>query len=181
MQVIGKCKLSNSGSFTLDLGERVAALLGEFTSTVFGPNTNRVSVNKINVNSGLEDFRIECAALDQSRSQTNVGRATVLTTLRVTSKEPLYGSVQEFFLTWRARWCYWIDTFSLYGSMSPTKTVSSLMWEKFCQIYTYHTNKLVSCTDTKSGSKTPSQTKVANACTRRHWFLGVEKHRGTRR
>ena len=40
----GKCKVSSNGSFTLDLGELVAALLGGFDSTVFGPNTTRVSV-----------------------------------------------------------------------------------------------------------------------------------------
>ena len=94
----GKCKLSNIlGTFTLDLGERLATLLGGFTSTTFGPNTTRVSVGQVNVNNGLEVVRVRCSALDLAKNQVQNKRSNLLTSLPVTSKQPLYGTTQEFF------------------------------------------------------------------------------------
>ena len=93
----GKCKISNIGTFTLDLGERLATLLGGFTSTMFNPNTTRISVDKVNVNNGLEVVRVRCSALDLDKNQVQNKRSPLLTSLPLPVKQPLYETTQEFF------------------------------------------------------------------------------------
>ena len=92
----GKCKLSNNGSFTLVLGDAIAALLGGFESTTFGPNTLQTSVAEVNVNKGLEAVRVDCSLIALNKNQVQRRRNT-LVTLPMTSRQPLFGRMQEFF------------------------------------------------------------------------------------
>jgi hypothetical protein len=97
----GKCTINPGVTTGAQVSSKLSSILGlkvNITALVINNLVN--SEKRVNINQGLEFINISCNLVNSTYNvDTNVQRSTTITSIAVTTKQPLFGSVSEYYDT----------------------------------------------------------------------------------